>query len=410
MPLITTRVTSAAEATVKSAPLTNAEIDQNFINLNNALIQSADATGFVNRTGSTISWSDATRTLTLSPTGANFTVYYKGKSTIISTAQTIQIANSGGGHWIYWDYTLNRLADSGSNPNIKDNLLVAYVYWDSSTSYAPFFSDERHSVGNDKQWHYYQHTSNGAIWKSGGDLSYTINNTNTVGLGFSSYSTSPIVLVDEDLEHTITHTDNVPDQSGTPNFYSQALQNSITNLASLPVLYLNGTVYKELAATSVPWYPSSTRAYYNQITSGSGSLVAASADDLHIVYWVIATNDSRFPIKLVMGRNAHATYALAESETFDSYGLPMPELVPMYKVILKTRSSYTQNTARVNIVGVREIIGKQNARTSTFATLSHDQLTDKTLSDQHPISAITGLQTQLDSAAGAAVAMAIALG
>ena len=97
MALITTRVSAAVDATVKGSPLTNAEIDANFINLNNALINSGDITGFVDRTNSTLSFNDSTRTLTLAPTGSNFTIYYKGKSVIVSATQTVTIANTSGG-------------------------------------------------------------------------------------------------------------------------------------------------------------------------------------------------------------------------------------------------------------------------------------------------------------------------
>jgi hypothetical protein len=43
MTAITTRVTAGTNATVKNAPLTNAEIDTNFINLNNGKVETADA-------------------------------------------------------------------------------------------------------------------------------------------------------------------------------------------------------------------------------------------------------------------------------------------------------------------------------------------------------------------------------
>jgi dihydrofolate reductase len=176
------------------------------------------------------------------------------------------------------------------------------------------------------------------------------------------------------------------------------------------VLYLSGTSYRQTSATTVPWYPSSSRAYYNQISAGSGSLVAAASDGLYMCYWAILTNDSSYPVKLVMGRNTYATMQEAESEVFVDYGLPMPEIVPMYKFILQTSSTFTQNTARVNIVSVKELVGRQNDRNNTFRNLSHDSLVDKNSADQHTISSITGLQSQLDTASGSAVAMAIALG
>jgi hypothetical protein len=91
MPLITTRVTAATDATVKGTPLTNSEIDQNFINLNTALTQSGDVTGFSSRANNTLTFNDATRTLTLAPTGANFTMYYKGKAILIDAPKTLSL-------------------------------------------------------------------------------------------------------------------------------------------------------------------------------------------------------------------------------------------------------------------------------------------------------------------------------
>lgn len=396
MPFITTRVTNAADATTKNAPLSNEEIDQNFINVNNAITLAQDVTGFSDRTSSTISFVNATRTFTLAPTGANFTVYYRGKNYLISSSKTLVISNSTGGHYITYDYNTGNLVDVGATPNFATQIVVAYVYWSSSDGAAVIFADERHSTSRDTTWHRFQHETVGAIWKSGGDATYTVNNTNTVQIGFST----PIVINDEDIEHTIAH------NTFPTNPYEQVLANA----ASLPVIYLSGTGYKQTAATTVPWYPSSTRAYYNQITVGSGSLVTAASDDLFLVYWVIATNDMNYPIKLVMGRNTYTSYGEAETENFDGYNLPMPEIAPLYKVILKTSSTYTQNTARVNIVGVRELVGKQNARGNSFDTFSHEALSDRFAANQHSIASITDLQTTLDAVGGAAVAMAIALG
>lgn len=396
MPFITTRVTPATDATLKNEPLSNAEIDQNFINLNNAITLSGDVTGFADRTSSTISFNTSTRVFTLAPTGANFTVYYRGKNYLISTSKTITIANTSGGRYIGYDHNTSNLVDLGATPNFTTTIPVAYIYWNSTDSAAVFFADERHSTSRDTTWHQHQHSTIGAIWKSGGDITYTVNNTNTVQLGLSS----PIVLADEDLEHTVIHT-TIPVGS-----YDQ----NLTSGAGLPILYLSGTTYRQTAATTVPWYPSATRAYYNPVSGGSGTLAVASSNDLYLVYWVVMTNDIYIPVKLVMGRNTYSTYGEAETEDFDAYGLPMPELAPMYKIILKTSDTYTQNTARVNIVGVRELIGKQNARGNSFDTMSHNSLSDRFTSNQHSISSITDLQTTLDTIGGAAVAMAIALG
>jgi hypothetical protein len=155
---------------------------------------------------------------------------------------------------------------------------------------------------------------------------------------------------------------------------------------------------------------SSTRAYYNPVVSENGSLTIAPSNGLYITYWLVATNDTKYPVKLIMGRNAHATFGDAEGEDFDSYGLPMPEIVPMYKFVLQTSDTFTQNTARINIVGVKELVGKQNARANAFDTFSHSTLSDRNTANQHSISAITDLQTTLDAISGNSIAMSIALG
>jgi len=396
MPFITTRVTPAQDATLKGTPLTNAEIDQNFININNALILSKDITGFVDRTSSTISFNSSNRTLTLAPTGANFSVYLRGKEYVISSTKTLQISDTTQGVYYGYNVSTGNLQSYGSTPDLADTILVAYIYWDGVNDNPIIFGDERHSVSRDSNWHLYQHVTNGAIWNSGGDASYTVNNTNTVKFSLSS----PIVIFDEDLTHTITHS------SSPTNFYEQSLINNV----NIPIIYYNNTGYVQTTPTDIPWYPSSTRAYYNQISDGVGSLQIAPANNMYIVYWCVATNDTRYPIKLVMGRNAYNTFGEAETENFDAYGLALPEIVPMYKFVLQTSSTFTQNTARVNIISVREIVGNQNARGNSFDTLSHNALSDRFTANQHDIASITNLQTTLDDIGGSAIAMAIALG
>jgi hypothetical protein len=396
MPFITTRVTAAQDATLKGTPLTNAEIDQNFINLNNAISLSKDVTGFVDRTSSTISFNSATRTLTLAPTGSSFSVYLKGKEYVINSTKSLQISDTTQGVYYGYNVSTGALQSYGATPDITDTIFVSYIYWDGVNDNPIIFADERHSVGRDTDWHRYQHITNGAIWNSGGDITVTTNNTNNVKFSLSS----PVVIFDEDITHSITHA------VSPTNPYEQSLVNNV----NIPIIYYNNTGYVQTTPSDLPWYPSTTRAYYNPIVTGSGSLAVAPSNDMFIVYWCVATNDIRYPIKLVMGRNAYNTFGEAETENFDSYGLALPEIVPMYKFILKTSNTYTQNTARVNIVSVREIVGKQNAKGNTFDTLSHNALSDRFTANQHDISSITDLQTTLDTISGSAIAMAIALG
>jgi hypothetical protein len=339
----------------------------------------ADMSGFLNRTSSTISFDNGTRTLTLTPTTATL-VYYRGLEYTIAVAKTLQITNTTGGRYITYDPVTGLLVEGTSTPDIRASILVAYVYWDVVNSKAIIVGDERHSVQRDTQWHYSQHRDIGAIWRSGGAINYTLN-SNTVSVGF----VTPINIADEDVEHSITH-------SATPSGnYSQVLD----SIASLPVIYLNGTGYVETTPATDPWVKGSVYAAYNLISGNSGSL-ADSTLNKYISYWVVATNDKNYPVKLVMGRGSYNQIDDAYAEVFDDYGLSLPEFVTMYQVVLKV-GTYTNN-AGVQIVGVR-LIEDQQASALAFSASSHNSLTDRSATDQHPISAITGLQASLDTKA-----------
>lgn len=339
-----------------------------------------DMTGFLDRTNSTLSFVAGTRTLTLTPT-TTATVYYRGKAISISSAKSIVITNTSGGRYIKLDPDTETLVENGigANPSIKDDLLVAYVYWDAANSKAIIFGDERHGSDRDTQWHLSQHLDVGAVWRSGGSATYTLNSQTSIGFGLGT----PIVIADEDVVHTINH-------SASPSSpYEQILDTA----ASLPVLYLSGTNYLQSTPSTNPWLVGASTAQYNLITGGSGSLVQAD-NNKYITYWVVATNDSVYPIKMIVGHLQHNQIVDAEAETFDNYGLPMPEVAPMYKIIIQTASGYTN---KVIIVSVNTLQGRQSSLSSSFSATSHNALSERSLSNQHPISAITDLQSTLDA-------------
>lgn len=386
MASITTRVTAGTGATVKSAPLTNAEIDTNFINLNTQIVTNADIgkdlTGFPDQTTSTIAFDETTRTFTLAPAAGSFTVYYRGTPYVVSTTKTLQISDTSNGRYIIYDAPSGTLLDVGDAMSISTNILVAYIYWDSVNDKAIIFADERHQASRDTTWHYSQHTSIGCLWKSGGTASYTLNNGNLINFGL----TTPITLADEELEVSVVH-------SGNPTArYEQNLNGS----GYFPVLYLIGTTYRQSTPALIPWLAGTSRASFNQISNGVASLTDTPTEKF-IVYWCVATNDVKYPIKMVMGRNYYDSATAADStETFESYGLPMPEIVPMYKIVLKVSDTFTQNTQRVNVVSVKEILGQQNRRFNSFDGLSHAALSNRFAADQHTIASVTGLQAALD--------------
>ena len=306
-----------------------------------------DMTGFSSLTTSDYSFSPANRTFFLTPTSPSYNVYYRGKRSEITTTKSIVITNAPGGRYIKLNPTTLNLEEGGvgSPPSLIDDLLVSYIYWNGSA--AIILGEERHSSSRDTNWHQAQHLNIGAVWRSGGDITYTLN-SNTVSLGLSN-----ITIADEDLVHVITH-------SATP---SAKYQQVIASNAVIPVLYLNGTTYTQTTPSADPWVPASagSRAARNLIVGESGSL-AEVGNGKFVSYWLLATNDTQYPIKLLMGSVEHAKEKEALAETFVNYGLPFPEMVPLYKIVLQTQNAYS-NAAKVHIISVSEIISRQSTAT-----------------------------------------------
>lgn len=343
---------------------------------------SGQITGFVDRTSSTISFNEGTRVATIAPVSGSFDVYFRGEKHTFSGSLTYTVPDVSGGRYISIDPATWTLYDAGTFGDILSSINCMYVYWDATGGKAVIFGDERHSVFGDPQWHYAQHRNVGTVWRSGGALTYTLNDASAVTVAVGS----PLVIADEDLEHTITHA-----ASPSAN-YEQIL----TGAASLPVMYKSGTTYVITTASTTPWVAGTSTARYNLISGGSGSL-ADAGEGQYLSYWLVATNSITNPVRLIMGTTTNATVDDALGEVFDASGVPVAEVVGLYQIVLQTSTAYTANTPRVKIVSVRTVTDRVGSSNNAFSATSHDALTDRTVADQHPISAITNLQSSLDA-------------
>lgn len=341
-----------------------------------------DIQGIVDRTQSQISVNDSTRTINVSPTSTSWDYYYQGELHTVSSNISLSIANTSGARFIRIDPSNNTLVEGGAVPNFITQVIVAYLYWNSSEQKFIIVGDERHGSQRDTTWHQNQHLNVGTVWRSGGAPTYTLNDDSNVTIGLST----PINIADEDLLHVITN-------SASPSAdYEQTLYPT----ASMEVLYLDGTSYNSFTTSSNFWVAGTSLARYNPVVSGSGSLADAT-EGSYITYWLIATNDIRNPVKMVMGRFLHTSVDDAYSEEFTEYGLSFAEQVFMYQFVIRTSSAYTNNAAKIVIAGVRKILSKLATNASTVSAAEHNLLTGRDAADAHPIDAVTNLQSSLDA-------------
>jgi hypothetical protein len=293
-----------------------------------------------NQTTISFTATGPTRTFSIAPTGASFSVYVHGVEYTFTTAQTVTITNTEGLWYIYFNSS-GVLTASQSLWSLENNATVAYINWDSTNLVATFFADERHMFTMDWRTHYYLHTSIGTRYVSGLTISgYTLNTDTDAGveIGLSSGT-----VFDEDIEMDIANgTSGTP--ASTSNFYNQP----ITKPATIPVYYQIGAtgVWRKQTITNFYMIVDATNKvlYYNLNSAGTWSLADVTSGH-YMSMWIFATNDIDNPIIAIMGQLDSSTLANAQvNDTFTALsiasGLPFLEMKLLYQIILQTRTSF----------------------------------------------------------------------
>lgn len=326
-----------------------------------------DMTGFETLAGSSLSYDAGTRVFTLNRS-SDFNVWYRGKKSTITASKTITLSAAGGTHWIGINPTTLNLEEFTNDSTVfSDTILVASVYLNSIYNTAVIIGDQRHGASRDTQFHAQAQYVDGAVWKSGGLMTYTLNNDSATSLAFSS----PIYLIDEDMTHAVAH-------AASPNGYFQQVLNGT---ASLPTIYMDGAHYTQTAESTVPWVlGTSSTARYNLVNGSNGSL-SDCPNNTYLNYWIILTNDIVRPVKAVMGKSYYSNINDAYAEQFNPGTLPFQDAALMYRVTLFTNTGYAGN--KVRIVSVKSIQEQMSPSLRTYETISHAQLANTTSSDDH---------------------------
>jgi|688.fasta_scaffold77322_3 hypothetical protein len=287
----------------------------------------ASLVGFLDASQVTLSIDDASRTVTVTPTGAFFTVYVEGKKFDLTTAQSIQWPDDNGLHYFYFntDGVLSTITPFTIDL-ISKFAFCAILYWDKPTQTHVYWGNERHGIYMGTSTHAYLHQTRGAQWERElGLVNFNVDGTGNLAID-GQFTAEGGVIWDEDIKHTI------PAQ------------------AQIPILYKSGSTWKKKTADAFPIIHSGTAGYtgtrlpYNLNTAGVWSLAEVDLNKFVLVH-IFATNDIDNPVVGVQGTNeyisksAARTGANVELETLSD--LPFAEFAPLGSVIFETRNSYT---------------------------------------------------------------------
>jgi hypothetical protein len=293
-----------------------------------------DSVGEVDRTSSTISFVDGvSRTFSIAPTGSSYIILIKGCQYRKTTTESIQISNTEGQHYIYFDENGElQETTSFSLEFILKYVAVAIIYWNASTSKAILFGDERHGCTMDAHTHARIHADSGTVYVSGSALSgFTIDGNGTSNT-HTQFAIASGQVRDEDILH------NLSSKSSTD---------------SIPVLYRLGSDWYSVTNTNQKFhYVSGGRAYWNQNTGGTYSLTEITNNDF-VLYHIVSTNDKNNPYFSIMGLNRYTTKNNARegalTEISQYTGLPFVEFVFIATIIFQSSNTFT-NTGKSIIV------------------------------------------------------------
>lgn len=343
----------------QTTPLDNVGTDYEAQNVRDALIEIdfrqlvKEPTGHENRAQSVMSFDDGTRTFSISvnsPTYSFFRTWIRGHSFTYTTTQTVQISDVSGGHFIYFDST-GTLVESTTPWDFEEEVVfTALVLWDSVHQEHLCLGEERHSVVMDWATHKRLHRVVGSQVERN---SFKLGNYILRGDGsldaHVQFSVSNGFLHDEDIIMSIVN-------SASPSAPFEQVLSPIAR----PELFwregTNGDWHKE-STTGIPVSYDGTGLQWNEWTGSTWQLTNLT-EGYYCSYWLIVTNCQEAPIKIVVaqgeannGISAGSNVTVQEILT----GLPVTEVVGLYKLIYQYSSSYT-NTPKAILYAFADVL------------------------------------------------------
>lgn len=253
-------------------------------------------------------------------------VYVNSTKFIKDSPESVTV-NASGLSYIYYDNT-GTLSVKSSYFDLKTEAPVAYVYRHNNK--AIVLAEERHGLTMDWATHEYLHNTRGAAYASGFAITNydttgdgTLDSDLTIGLSGGSF-------FDEDLKINIAH--------GAGGYFTQPLN----GIAQIPVFYRSNNGWTADQATNYP-LKSATTMQYNTVVAGNWTLANIN-NNAYGVMFIVATNNLLAPVIAIMGQAQYSEQAAADAafyEALDFNGFPIYEFRALYKLVYRTRNTYT---------------------------------------------------------------------
>lgn len=332
-----------------------------------------EPTGFENRTDSTISFVDGTRTFTLQPAVDQFVVYAKGVRLVVDTPLSVVLPNATALYFLYLSDSSTLSYVVGFNLTLlREYVIVAALYFNATTGRGEFLTEERHGLTMDWATHSHLHLAFGTRYYNGLGAAYTL-----VGSGALDAEAQIAIgggtIADEDIVTLI-----IDDPSPSAPF-----EQILSPIAQLPVVYKLGAgagAWQKDVPTNFPVKVSGGRVQYN--SNSGGWALTDVPDGSFVAYWVFAVPDLASPVLAFMGSRTDLTLSDAENNnaysTVNFGDLPANEHKILYRLIFECNAAFA-NGAKCVLRSVSDLRGSIDSSLTSFpatSSNSHSLLTE----------------------------------
>lgn len=341
-----------------------------------------DGNGFTREKDARLIFDASNATVSIAPGLGKSTWFYYHRGRKIESSETLtytlsETDKTDGGFYLSFDKDRN-FVNTGPYPDFYNTTLCFYVHYSNGEFIIE--GDERHSADRDTAWHHSHHREDGMVVYTLGNIDWTPDDANKVGIQITT-----TLVADEDLQHLIKHS-----PTGEEPF-NQILEGS-QDTVRIPTLYYDGDI-RYLADKKLPWVVDALK--YND-----GVTLKDVPDGKFVNYFLVATHCQKYPIKLIMGRMLFDSDHETVDETLESLGLNFPEMALLYRISLE-RDNSLSTVGKCKLKSVQQaasrITFESTAGSGGSSLSNHAQLLGRTEDNAHPISAITGLQEELDN-------------
>ena len=377
--------TNEASGFVREFPLTMGVIE---LSPDGTLIHRIDHNG-VYSSNSTGVFYDGTsagiREFSISPVSVadggdgTYAVYVEGTKFIRTEAERVNATPATGLQFIYTEIDGSLGIDTVFTADyFEDRPIVATLYGNYPLGEVVIFGDERHGIQMDGATHKYLHFTQGTQYISGMEIQGLVAG----GTTFTQITSG--IAYDEDIELT-------------------PLQTSVATCWYF--LYdagegKNGWAV-EAANSNVGCLAGGVAQYNAELSPGEWGLSSVTGNDTMIMF-VALTNNAINNYTKIIGQEVYADAKDARADISNALsklvlaGLPSPEFLPIAAIIINSSGEVVVQSDGSVAYDLRNVT-VTGAGTSSSTAVYHEDLLGRDVINAHPISAVTGLQSELDS-------------